>query len=608
MVKKREDIEIRTSDVLADSNTIYGKAISFDTLSVDLGGFRETIKRGAITQELIDNADIFARTNHDNDYILARSKYGKGSLSLELRDDGLYFSFELPNTEKGNELREHIKRGEITQCSFAFITAKEPNAEVWRKENGIVYRDIYKIGYLGDVAPVYRPAYEETYVSMRAMECAKTLKEEEELKAMQEEDETEKIDETTTEAEDETVKDNEVIEDETEKTVEEEETKEEVIDDDTEEAVEEEKEPDETEEVIDEMTKDETVTDNDETEEEEEETEKEIRNNETKNHTKMTKEFRLIKAINDIANNRSVDDTAQAVVAAGAEEMRKAGVSYGGQIQLPTSELRGTITVTAEGEDVVATEIYDILEPLRAKNVLVAAGAKFITGLVGDVQVPSMSASNVTWEGETASAKDGGQTFTAVKLSPKRLTAYVDISKQFLVQDSKSAEALIRQDIINAINSKLEATILGSAAGTTTQPAGMFNGKSKTTIASFKNICDMEAAIEDANVIGECKYVMSNKAKAALRNMAKSAKSTELVMEGGAIDGTEVLNTSNVEEQNVVYGDFSNLAIGQWGSIDLLVDPYTKAGDAQVRLVVNAYFDAKVLRDGAFAYGTTASA
>ena len=600
MVKKREDIEIRTSEVLADSNTIYGKAISFDTLSVDLGGFRETIKRGAITQELIDNADIFARTNHDNDYILARSKYGKGSLSLELRDDGLYFSFELPNTEKGNELREHIKRGEITQCSFAFITAKEPNAEVWRKENGIVYRDIYKIGYLGDVAPVYRPAYEETYVSLRAIECAKTLKEEEELKAMQEEDETEKIDETTTE--DETVKDNEVIEDETEKTVEEEETKEEVIDDDTEEAVEEEKEPDDTEEVIDEMTKDETVTDNEETED------KELRNNTIKNHTKMTKEFRLIKAINDIANNRSVDDTAQAVVKAGAEEMRKAGVSYGGQIQLPTSELREAITVTAEGEDVVATEIYDILEPLRAKNVLVAAGAKFITGLVGDVQVPSMSASNVTWEGETASAKDGAQTFTAVKLSPKRLTAYVDISKQFLVQDSKSAEALIRQDIINAINSKLEATILGSAQGTTTQPAGIFNGVSKTTIASFKDVCDLEAKIEDANVIGECKYVMSNKAKAALRNMAKSAKSTELVMEGGTIDGTEVLNTSNVEEQNVVYGDFSNLAIGQWGSIDLLVDPYTKAGDGQVRLVVNAFFDAKVLRNGAFAYGTTASA
>ena len=579
MVKK-SDYEIRTSEVLADNKTIYGKAISFETLSVDLGGFRETIKRGAITQELIDNSDIFARTNHDNDYILARSKNGKGSLSLELRNDGLYFSFELPNTEKGNELREHIKRGEITQCSFAFNAAKEKNAEVWRNENGIIYRDIYKIGYLGDVAPVYNPAYEETYVSMRAKECVKTLKEEEELKAMQEEDETEEIDETTNETEEEAV------------------TNEEVIEDETEEAVEEEKDNEETE-VIE---KEEKETEN-ETETETEETE----NNTIKNIAKMNKEFRLIKAINDIANNRSVDETAQAVVKAGAEEMRKAGVSYGGQIQLPTSELRAAITVTTEGEDVVATEIYDFLEPLRAKNVLVAAGAKFITGLVGEVQVPSMSAGNVYWEGETASAKDGGEAFSAVKLSPKRLTAYVDISKQFLVQDSKSAEALIRQDIINAINSKLEATILGSAAGTGTQPAGMFNGASKVKIASFKDVCDMEAKIEDANVIGECKYVVSNKAKAALRNMAKSAKSTELVMEGGAIDGTEVLNTSNVEEQNVVYGDFSNLAIGQWGSIDLLVDPYTKAGDGQVRLVVNAYFDAKVLRNGAFAFGTTAS-
>ena len=576
MVKK-SDYEIRTSEVLADNKTIYGKAISFETLSVDLGGFRETIKRGAITQELIDNSDIFARTNHDNDYILARSKNGKGSLSLELRNDGLYFSFELPNTEKGNELREHIKRGEITQCSFAFNAAKEKNAEVWRNENGMIYRDIYKIGYLGDVAPVYNPAYEETYVSMRAKECVKTLKEEEELKAMQEEDETEE----------------EAV------------TNEEVIEDETEEAVKEVKDNEETEVIEEEEkeTENETVTETEETKEEEEETE----NNTIKNNTKMNKEFRLIKAINEIANNRSVDETAQAVIKAGAEEMRKAGVSYGGQIQLPTSELRAAITVTTEGEDVVATEIYDILEPLRAKNVLVAAGAKFITGLVGDVQVPSMSAGNVYWEGETAAAKDGGETFSAVKLSPKRLTAYVDISKQFLVQDSKSAEALIRQDIINAINSKLEATILGSAAGTGTQPAGIFNGASKVKIASFKDVCDMEAKIEDANVIGECKYVVSNKAKAALRNMAKSAKSTELVMEGGAIDGTEVLNTSNVEEQNVVYGDFSNLAIGQWGSIDLLVDPYTKAGDGQVRLVVNAYFDAKVLRNGAFAFGTTAT-
>ena len=321
---------------------------------------------------------------------------------------------------------------------------------------------------------------------------------------------------------------------------------------------------------------------------------------------KMNKEFRLIKAINDIANNRNLDAASTAVVNAGAEEMRKAGLSFGGQIQLPV-EKRDVVTVENEGEDVVVTDFTNILEPLRAKNVLVAAGARYLTGLVGDVQVPIMGASNVTWEGETAAAKDGAPTFDHLKLQPKRLTAYVDVSKQFLVQDSLDAEALIRQDIVNAINSKLEATILGSSAGTATQPEGIFYSESAlTSISDFAGVCDLEADVEDANVMGECKYVMSNKAKAAFRNMAKSTKSTQLVMENGAIDGTPVLNTSHVEGKNVAYGDFSNLAIGQWGAIDLTVDPFSQATNGKVRLVINAFFDAKVLRPEAIKVATVA--
>lgn len=338
-------------------------------------------------------------------------------------------------------------------------------------------------------------------------------------------------------------------------------------------------------------------------EDEEEHIEENKRYKTTNISTNMNTQFRLIKAINDIANNRSLDSVANAVINKGTEEMRKSGLSYGGQIQLPVEELRAAITVESEGEDIVATDLYSIIEPLRAKNVLVNAGAKFLTNLVGDVQVPVMGASNVNWEGEVSDAKDGAGAFSSVKLQPKRLTAYIDISKQFLVQDSVSAEALIRQDLINAINSKLESTILGSETGAN-QPSGMFNGITASTIADFKGLCDLEAAIEDANVVGECKYVMSNKAKAAFRNMAKSTKSTQLVMEGGMIDGTPVLNTSNLEGKNFIYGDFSNLAIGQWGAIDLTIDPFSKAAQGQVRLVINAYFDAKVLRPEAFAFGT----
>jgi len=346
---------------------------------------------------------------------------------------------------------------------------------------------------------------------------------------------------------------------------------------------------------------DEELPETEDEEKEETEDNKQARNFiNTKSNTNM--EFRLVKAIRDIANNRNLDETAQAVVESGAKEMRKAGVSFGGQIQLPT-ETRAAITVASEGEDVVATNLYNIIEPLRAKNVLVQAGAKFISGLVGNVQIPVMSGANVAWATETGAATDGAGSFTSKSLSPKRLTAFIDLSKQFLVQDSLDAEALIRQDLINAINSKLEATILGDAAATATAPAGIFSLGVAPTINDFSELTALEATVEAANVYGEMKYIMSPSAKAGFRNMAKSTKSNELVMQGGEIDGTPVLVSSNVSTTQFVYGDFSNLAIGQFGGIDLVVDPYTKAAEGQVRLVVNAYFDAVVLRPVAFAIG-----
>lgn len=320
------------------------------------------------------------------------------------------------------------------------------------------------------------------------------------------------------------------------------------------------------------------------------------------NKRNMKKRFSLVRSIRNIVNNSAMNDVDAAVIAEGNKEARKAGINFQGQIQLPSQ--RAAVTVTAEGEDVVATDLFDILKPLRAKNVLSQAGAKFMSGLVGNVQVPVMSKSNVTWEGETTTAKDGAGTFSHVTLSPKRLTAFVDISKQMIAQDSVDVESAIREDLVNAINSKLEETVLGSAAGTATQPAGIFFTIKPTAVADFAALVDKEATVEDANVIGECKYILSNKAKAALRSMAKGTKSTQLVYENGTVDGTVALNTSNVAGKNYVYGDFSNLAIGSWGGVDLTVDPYTKAADGMIRIVVNMYVDAQVLRAAAFATGT----
>lgn len=360
---------------------------------------------------------------------------------------------------------------------------------------------------------------------------------------------------------------------------------------------------------FDEDEENEAVEDTEEKEDKEvseDDTDKENNTDNTEKRNMKKKAFSLVRSIRNIVNNAPMNDIDNAVISAGNEQARKAGINFQGQIQLPST--RAAVTVTAEGEDVVATELFDILKPLRAKNVLAQAGAKFLTGLVGNVQVPVMSKSNVTWEGETAAAKDGAGAFSHVTLSPKRLTAFVDISKQMIAQDSVDVEGAIREDLVNAINSKLEETVLGSAAGTATQPEGIFATIKPTAVADFAALVNKESDVEDANVIGECKYILSNKAKAALRSMSKGTKSTQLVYENGSVDGTVALNTSNVAGKNYVYGDFSNLSIGAWGGVDLTVDPYTKAGDGMIRIVVNMYVDAKVLRKEAFATGTVGAA
>lgn len=327
-------------------------------------------------------------------------------------------------------------------------------------------------------------------------------------------------------------------------------------------------------------------------------------NKETNKVIKRTmSKFSLIKAVNDIANNRNLDERSQEVVNAGIAEMRKAGQSYSGQIVLPIEE-RGNIqaTVATNGQEVVAEDKLNILEPLRANLVMAQAGATYMSGLVGNVSIPVYSGSNVGWAGEVDAATDGAGKFSEVNLEPKRLTAFIDISKQFLIQDSVSAEEMLKNDIVRAISNELEKTILGNAAGSNTKPAGVFNGvTADTTALDFKGIVDMEQALEDKNVTGNLAFIVAPNVKATLKTTLKSTGVSGYLMEGGEVDGIPVYSTSACTSKGMVLGNFSDYVIGQWGGIDLTVDPYTQAASGKVRLVINAYFDAKPRRAEAFA-------
>ena len=266
-----------------------------------------------------------------------------------------------------------------------------------------------------------------------------------------------------------------------------------------------------------------------------------------------------------------------------------------------------TMQVTGDAgvhDSVIETEIEGILEPLYANSVLAQLGVRFYSGLPkGDVQVPIMGKGQVGWAGEVAAANATGNTFTTKLLQPKRLTAYVDISKQLLAQDTIGVEAAIRRDIVNALNDKLEATIFGAVAGSATQPAGIFYGATEVNVDDYAGLCAFEAALDDANINGQKKYLMGNTAKATFRSMIKGTNATGMVMEANQIDGTPMLNTSNVATKKFVYGDFNYLAVGSWGDIDITIDQYTQAVNGCIRLVINAFFDAVVLRPEAFKFG-----
>lgn len=591
------NIEIRSFTISGadnESRHITGYSVVFNELSRDLGGFREIISPSAITRELIERSDVVMNYAHDDNLILARSNNGVGTLKLSLDDHGLQFDFDMPNSPIGDQVLESIRRGDITTCSFAFaLDPDNERCETWERDdtNGIV-RTINEISGLYDCAIVTHAAYPTTSVSARSLEKINELnnmtKDELEIRSVEDEEEKKPVDEQQNEEK--SCGDKE--EDRSDDKDDENDDKENTTEDDS----------DENEDnTSDEKTESEKPSDD----EEQKLKEKEQKSYKNKSHNIMEKRFSLLKSIRDIANGNKLDDASQAVVNAGAEEMRKAGQSFNGQIQLPVEERADQVhyTVQDDGEHVVVTDYLNILEPLKSKNVLVAAGANYLTGLVGNVQIPTMTAENVYWEGEITSASNGAGSFDHINMAPRRLSAYVDISKQFLVQDSLGAENLIRKQLVEAINDKLEATILSDAAASGNVPAGIFNGLTPTNITDFASVCEFESALDENNFVGDFKYVINPKAKAYLRSTIKGTNATGMVMENDAIDGTPCETTTHMHEDTMAYGDWSQLYIGQWGAIDLTVDPYTKAADGQVRLVINAFFDYKVVRNGAIVLG-----
>ncbi len=177
-----DEMEIRSygdaaSPKVTEGRTVEGYAIVFNSDSRMLYDrtrkryFIERIEPRAVSEEFLMSCDIRMNRNHDDDKLLARSRYGNGTLRFSIDEYGVKYSFEMPETSVGNDTLESIRRGDIFGSSFRFIYAPDGvRNESLKDGKGTMLRTISKFGDILDFSIVTDPAYYGTSVNARSFE------------------------------------------------------------------------------------------------------------------------------------------------------------------------------------------------------------------------------------------------------------------------------------------------------------------------------------------------------------------------------------------------------------------------------------------------------
>lgn len=559
--------EIRSNEnitAVSESRKVEGYGVVFNSESVDLGGFTEVILPSAISEETIRNSDILFLLDHDRRRgVLARSKYGAGSLTVTVDERGVKYEFDAPNTALGDEVLEGLRRQDINKCSFAFTVSKDS----WcKRADGSVLRTIEEIDKLYDLSIVYNPCYEETFVAnKRGLE---------ELEASSENVEEVKVSETSENVE-------EVKADEVEA---------ENVEGETEAVTEEKADTDETE-ADDDVPADEKVAECNS-----EQRNLYVKENNTTINSNMNKnKFSLIGTINDAINNRSNDFVKNGQIVLPIETRAE-----GDGADSPAVANGIVAGIPEAGGTTVPVQLWDVIGDLKDRMVLNQLGARFVTAN-GVLEFPKYSGKNAAWVGEVEHAENVAGDFSSVKLTPLRLSCYLDISNTWLENTAANAESFLRQEIIDCMAQKLQSSIFGNQKGTDKIPQGLFyNITSDTADFKFEDAIAMEEALEEANVYGEFKYVASPKAKHYLRTLPVDKGSGKFVMESNDVLGIPCLSTNSVVSRGIILADWSQFIIAMWGNLRMTVDNLTRSVYNQTRICLTMDCNYMPLREEAF--------
>jgi HK97 family phage major capsid protein len=179
------------------------------------------------------------------------------------------------------------------------------------------------------------------------------------------------------------------------------------------------------------------------------------------------------------------------------------------------------------------------------------------------------------------------------------------LSKQLINQHNISVENAFIADIAGAVAAKLDYSLFNDDGFT--EHAG--NGVTAKANASVSSL--MGAMVEQLMMSNSDRGTLAFAASAGL--FAEIASATQVssvtpLLSGNAAYGYPVKFTSQINDngsaQELIYfANWSDFVIGQWGGLDILVDPFTAAGTGQVRLVLNSFFDGNQKRTSSFAVG-----
>jgi len=276
-----------------------------------------------------------------------------------------------------------------------------------------------------------------------------------------------------------------------------------------------------------------------------------------------------------------------------------------------------TATTNSTGKYSVQTNVLggSLIELLRNMTVTKELGARTLSGLQGNIAIPSQSGgATAYWVAENGQTTASNLTFGQVALSPHRLSAVSAISKQLLAQSSVDVESLVREDFARILAIELDrAALAGDGSGSS--PVGILSTSgigttTFTTAATYAKIVDLETQVANANALrGNPAYVTTPNTRAKLKAAAKIGSTfPSFIWENNQVNGYQAMATLQVPTNRVIFGNFNDLIIADWIGMDVTVDPYSLADKNQIKITVNMLADIGVRNAGSFAASTDSGA